>query len=105
MSQVSDPESRLSEVLRLATLLSEQVLDAQIMKRPVSEDHLRSLLEAALLLEEHQYPLPPMLGQIMDEIAAVRSQDAPLEADAEEGVEQNGAKGIARLLRPFRGRR
>lgn len=105
MSQVPDPESRLSEVLKLANLLSEQVLDAQIVKRPVPEDHLRSLLEAALLLEEHQYPLPPMLGQIMDEIASVRSQDAPAEVDAQDDVERKGASGITRLLRSFHWRR
>ena len=105
MSQLPDRESRLSEVLRLATLLSDQVLDAQIMKRSVPEEQIRSLLEAALLLEEYEYPLPPMLGQIMDEISAAAGQTVPPEIDAQDDVEQRGAKGIARLLRPFQRRR
>lgn len=83
------------------TLLSNQVLDVQIMKRPVSENHVRCLLEAALLLEEYGYPLPPMLGQIMHEINATAGQTVPSDVNAQDDVEQIKAKGIAWLLRPL----
>ncbi|MCJ2103954.1 hypothetical protein MKK70_00850 [Methylobacterium sp. E-041] len=56
---------RLSEVSRLAGLLADQVLDAQIMSRPVPEQHIRALLSAAFLLDEHGLPLPSLLQQIV----------------------------------------
>lgn len=45
-------EAQLSEVSRLATLLADRVLDAQIMSRPVPDEHIRALSEAALLHSE-----------------------------------------------------
>ncbi|MCJ2111576.1 hypothetical protein MKK64_10265 [Methylobacterium sp. E-025] len=60
----ASPE-RLSEVSRLAGLLADQVLDAQIMSRPVSDQHIRTLLSAAFLLDEYGLPLPSLLQQIV----------------------------------------
>ncbi|MCJ2075291.1 hypothetical protein MKK68_06410 [Methylobacterium sp. E-016] len=57
--------ARLSEVARLAGLLADQVLDAQIMSRPVSDQHIRTLLSAAFLLDEYGLPLPSLLQQIV----------------------------------------
>ena len=62
---IRDAAEGLSEVSRLATLLASDVLDAQIMQRPVPDGHIRSLLEAALLLREYGVEFPPLLGQIM----------------------------------------
>ena len=59
------PSERLSEAARLAGLLADQVLDAQIMKRPVPEQHIRTLLSAASLLDEYAVPLPSLLQQIV----------------------------------------
>ncbi|MCJ2079036.1 hypothetical protein MKK68_25950 [Methylobacterium sp. E-016] len=56
---------RLSEVSRLAGLLADQVLDAQIMSRPVPDQHIRTLLSAAFLLDEYGLPLPSLLQQIV----------------------------------------
>jgi hypothetical protein len=69
-AQVVDPDIKaaaegLSEVSRLATLLASDVLDAQIMGRPIPDSHIRSLLEASLLLREYDVDLPPLLSQIM----------------------------------------
>ncbi|MCJ2107335.1 hypothetical protein MKK70_18485 [Methylobacterium sp. E-041] len=95
----SSPE-RLSEVSRLAGLLTDQVPDAQIMSRPILDQHIRALLDAALLLAEYDVPLPHLLTQIVYEID---SKTGPMvETDA---VEQAGAKGMAWLLRPFQGRK
>ncbi|MCJ2109985.1 hypothetical protein MKK64_01945 [Methylobacterium sp. E-025] len=57
--------ARLSEVARLAGLLADQVLDAQIMNRPVPDQHIRTLLSAAFLLDEYGLPLPSLLQQIV----------------------------------------
>ena len=70
------PVERLSEVARLATLLADRVLDAQIMNRPISDLQIRALLDAALVLEEHQMPLPPLLMQILHEVGTASSRDA-----------------------------
>ncbi|TXM93234.1 hypothetical protein FV223_09085 [Methylobacterium sp. WL116] len=90
---------RLSEVSGLAGLLADQVLDAQIMSRPVPDQHIRALMDAALLLGEYSVPLPPLLTQIVYEIGTETGRMA--ETDA---VEQAEAKGMAWLLRPFQGR-
>lgn len=104
MLDTPTPQSRLSEVSRLATLLSDQVLDAQIMKRPIPDVHVRALLDAALLLEEYGRPLPPLLGQIMHEVGAdARADRAGLEA--RDDAERSETRGMAWLLRPFRGER
>lgn len=90
--------ARLSEISRLATLLADRVLDAQIMKRPVSDDDIRSLLDAGLLLKEYKFELPSLLGQIM--LAAEKSEpdvSPKPETDAEE------VGRLAWLLRPFKG--
>lgn len=72
MSAVATPtpevdalHERLSEVARLATLLADRVLDAQIMKCPVPDDHISSLLDAGLLLKDYGVELPSLLGQII----------------------------------------
>ena len=59
---------RLSEVSRLATLLADRVLEAQIMSRPILDAQVRALLDAALVLEEHSVPLPPLLKQILSQV-------------------------------------
>ena len=96
----ASPE-RLSEVSRLASLLADQVLDAQIMSRQIPDQHIRALLDAALLLDEHDVPLPALLTQIIHEIdrGTGRMSTAP---DAAEHAE---VKGMAWLLRPFQGRK
>ncbi|MFB8786991.1 hypothetical protein, partial [Pasteurella multocida] len=62
------PPAGLSEVSRLATLLADQTLDAQIKSRPIPDDQVQALLDAAVLLDEYGQELPPLLGQIVHEI-------------------------------------
>ena len=92
---------RLSEVTRLATLLADRVLDAQIMSRPIADVQIRALLDAAIVLEEHSMPLPPLLMQILHEVDEASSQ-GKLGA-VQDGGEQGKARGFTRLLRSFRG--
>ena len=95
----ASPE-RLSEVSRLAGLLADQVLDAQIMSRPIPDQHIRALLDAAFLLGEHSIPLPPLLMQIVHEIDLETGRMAVADA-----AEQAEVKGMAWLLRPFQGKK
>lgn len=64
---------RLSEVARLAGLLADQVLDAQIFSRPIPDQHIRTLLSAAFFMEQYGVPLPSLLQQIVQ--GAKRSAD------------------------------
>ncbi len=92
---------RLSEVARLATLLADQVLDAQIMSRPVPDGHIRALLEAALVLREHGQELPSLLGQIMHGVSAEQPQN---HTEAQQGAAEDEATGrLAWMFRPFQG--
>lgn len=54
-----------AEVSRLATLLANQVLEAQMMGRPVPDELIRALLDAASILREYGQELPSLLSQIM----------------------------------------
>ena len=92
---------RIPEVLRLTSVLAEQVLDAQIMRRPVPDEQIRALANAALLLEEHGVTLPPLLMQVLHEVGADgASEDAgSRDGDAEK------SRGLGWLLKPFQGSR
>jgi hypothetical protein len=112
MTERLAPVERLSEVARLATLLADRVLDAQIMSQPISDLQIRALLDAALVLEEHQMPLPPLLTQILHEVGTASSRNASdktsSRADgrpprATQGDDGEGVVGsFTRLLRSFR---
>ena len=95
MSEASDSAEKLSEVLRLAALLSDQVLDAQIMKRPVPDEQVRALAGAATVLEEHGVPVPPLMTQALHEI-----ERSPRENPDAAGV--GGVRRLARLLGSLR---
>ena len=101
------PAERLSEVARLATLLADRVLEAQIMSRPIPDAQIRALLDAALVLEEHSLPLPPLLMQILHEVDKDPEHEAT-EGPSSDGVQdsagQEKVRGFTRLLRTFRGK-
>lgn len=105
---------RLSEVARLAALLADSVLDAQIMRRPILDAQIQALLDAALLLEEHEVPLPPLLKQIVHEVESPpdeehtdgppqREQQLPSESSPDTGTQGLG-KGFSRLMHSLRKR-
>ena len=102
--------AQMSEVLRLIGTLSDAVLDAQIMNRPIPEAQVKALNDAALLLQEHRIALPPMLLQALhgldsahglDRAIRGRGDDAATEI-VREAEEQDETRGLARFLRPFR---
>lgn len=93
---------RLSEVGRLATQLADQVLDAQIMSRPVPDEHIRALLEAALLLREYDHDLPSLLSQIMHGVGKPEAE-VPAEAQQQADAAEDDVGRLAWLFRPFQG--
>lgn len=126
--QAPDAVDRLPELSRLAADLATNVINAQIEGQPVPDGHIRSLLDAALLLREYGVALPTLLGQIMAGVAEpeVRSpvgesgsvEAVPVESlPAKSGPEGSGpaephrrapraeddddAGRLAWLLRPF----
>ena len=98
----SGPPQGISEVSRLATLLAERVLDAQITSQPVPDSHIRSLLEAALLLREYGQDLPSLLSQIMHQVDKPEA-DVPVEVQAKADEAEDDVSRLAWLFRPFQG--
>ncbi|MDB5645839.1 hypothetical protein [Methylobacterium sp.] len=100
--QGSGGSDRLPELSRLAAHLASNVLESQIEGRPVPDDHIRFLLDAALLLQEHGVVLPSLLGQIMKGAAepeAAPPSNPPRTRPASEDDDDAGR--LAWLLRPF----
>ena len=103
MTEQRGDATQMSEVLRLIGTLSDEVLDAQIMKRPVPAVQVAALADAARLLQDHDIALPPMLLQVLhglDREGVSRTDDA---IDPQSGA--NSDKGLGRFLRPFRNSR
>ena len=102
----SDALHRLPEVSRLAAHLATNVIQAQIEGQPVPDGHIRSLLDAALLLREYGVALPTLLGQIMAGVAEPEAEGAtpPVSmprAPEPRPAEDDDAGRLAWLLRPF----
>ena len=106
MTEQAATTERLSEVTRLATLLADRVLDAQIMSRPIADVQVRALLDAALMLEEHGMPLPPLLRQILHEVGEASEHATPGTELSPQDIQAGGERGkvgsFTRLLRSFR---
>ncbi|MGT2482325.1 hypothetical protein ACU4GR_33630 (plasmid) [Methylobacterium oryzae CBMB20] len=99
MVEPSSPE-RLSEVLRLCTALADRALDAQIMGRPVSPDQAVALAKAARLLQDHGVDWPPLLTQVLHEVAGKIGEPEPVpEAKPPEDVD---LQGLTRFFAGFR---
>ena len=65
-----DPRiAKMPEVLRLATALAEQMLASQIMGRAISGDQFTALVSAARLLQDNDVPWPPLVQEVVHELA------------------------------------
>ncbi|GJE76863.1 MULTISPECIES: hypothetical protein [Methylorubrum] len=98
-SGIAHSPARLSEVSRLATLLADQALDAQIERRPIPDLQLRALVDAAELLDAYGQALPPLLGQVMHEINIGSDRADPRRTGRDDEIGR-----LAWMLRPFRHR-
>ena len=75
------PNAKIAEVQRLATALAARVRYAQLVGRPVYEEQISALVNAARLMDAENAPWPPMVEEVLTELA--RSLDgADAEADA-----------------------
>lgn len=61
---------RLAEVVSLSLTLSRQVLAALIMKRTIPAEQAIALAQAARLLQDHDVGWPPLLAQVVYELAS-----------------------------------
>ena len=103
MTQLVAPSARLSETLRLTALLTEQVVATQTLRRPVPDEQVRALANAALILEEYAVPLPPLLMQALDEIGSEGCGVGCEDDLPENEADQDQSKRLAWMLRPFQG--
>lgn len=83
----------------MADLLTNRLLNDQIMGRAVSKEGIRALLGASSLLKDYGHAIPPLLGQIVQDFGDVEDFEPPKSFD-EDGREE--AERLAWSLRPFR---
>lgn len=76
----------MHRILEMSGELAERLLEDQAAGRDVSEDRVRPLIEAAMLLEEHGLPWPPGMMQVLQAIDRPPPDDM-VEAATEERSE------------------
>lgn len=75
------PQAKLAEVQRLATALAARVRYAQLVGRPVYDAQITALVSAARLMDAENAPWPPMVEEVLTELA--RSLDGAESAPEE----------------------
>jgi hypothetical protein len=96
-AEPSTPE-RLSEVLRLCTALADRALDAKIMCRLVPADQVVALAKAAHFLQDHGVEWPPLLAQVLHELAGNNDERASAPSAEPEALEGIDAQGLTRFF-------
>ncbi|GJD58826.1 hypothetical protein [Methylobacterium dankookense] len=105
MTDANGEPNKLAEVLRLATLVAERVLEAQLIERPVPSDQFNALVSAVRLLQDQNVPLPPLVEQVVSELSKRLSQveAAPDDSSSEPEAEHDSViAGLTRFLGAFR---
>ncbi|GJD94533.1 hypothetical protein [Methylobacterium iners] len=93
-------DDRLEQVARMADLLADRILNAQILGREVKDSDILALLEASLLLSEYGQETPPLVMQVVRRLDAAKSNEG---AEASE-EERQDIERLAHSLRPFQAR-
>lgn len=70
MSGTDATAKGMAEVLHLMNELAEQVLALQVMQRPIPSNQLTALISAARFLQANQVAWPPLVQEVIQEIAA-----------------------------------
>ncbi|MCJ2122826.1 hypothetical protein [Methylobacterium sp. J-077] len=92
------PRERLPEVRRLTEALIDQVLEAQIVGRPVPREQGEALIKAAFFLRDCNLPSWPMLAQALHGLGQ-DDDETSLTAPAEdEALEDIDLRGLTRFL-------
>jgi hypothetical protein len=75
------PNGKLAEVQRLATALAARVRYAQLVGRPVYDAQITALVSAARLMDAENATWPPMVEEVLTELAkSLESGDPTQEA-------------------------
>ena len=82
----------------MADLLTDRLLEDQIMGRPVSKEGIVALLKASLFLKDYGHAIPPLLGQIVQDFGGTEDFEPP-KGLGEDGCED--AEHLAWSLRSF----
>jgi hypothetical protein len=69
MTNANAEPTKMSEVLRLANELAEQMLGSQIMGRSIPTSHLTALVTAARYLTDNNITWPPLVQEVVREMA------------------------------------
>lgn len=75
MTTASSAPPGMNEILEMSGELAERMHEDQTAGRDVSEDRVRALVKAAMLLEEHGLPWPPRMMQVLQDIDRPTSED------------------------------
>jgi len=75
--------ARIAEVQRLATALAARVRYAQLVQRPIFEEQVDALVGAARLLDEERVPWPPMVEEVLMELAKSLDSSGDTDTPAE----------------------
>lgn len=101
MSTAAGSPERLAEVRRLTEALIDQVLEAQIVGRPVPEEQSTALIKAAFFLRDCNLPWWPMLTQALHGLGRDIDQVADGTAKAE-ALQDADLEGLSRFFAGFR---
>ncbi|MCJ2137349.1 hypothetical protein MKK69_25445 [Methylobacterium sp. J-026] len=104
MSPVIDAmqTAKLAQVAQLATAVAERVLDAQIFDLSVPPAQITALASAARLLQDNGVPWPPLVEQVLHELAensGKLAEGAGIERTSEG---DSALTGLTRFLGAFR---
>ena len=100
MSTPYDQAEKLSTVASLATSLADRILDAQIAGRTVPPEQVGALTRAAALLQDHGVLWPPLVEQVLLELAD--RVDAAQLASRPADVGEDVISGLSRFLGALR---
>ena len=90
----------MADIARMAELLTDRLLNDQIMGRQVSREGIAALLKASSLLKDYGQPIPPLLSQIVQDFG---DEDSPGSPEGQDEDEPDDAERLAWSLRPFQG--
>ena len=102
MSTVAASPKRLSEVRRLTEALVDQVLEAQILGRPVPDDQSTALIKAVFFLRDCNLPWWPMLAQALHGLGRDIDETAPDDTIKAQALQDTNLEGLSRFLAGFR---
>lgn len=95
--------AKLGEVARLAALIAERILEAQITDRPIAQVQFNALVGAAWLLQDHDVPWPPLVEEVLHEAGRRMNQSEAMPEAADPEPEDDGAlAGLTRFFSGFR---